>query len=966
MATDRPQDLIHRVTAAFEAVNAPDEKLLYRFQGDRDEAAFAALVHRHGPMVLGVCRRVLHNCHDAEDAFQATFLVLARKAGSVTNPALLFHWLHSVAWRTAMEAKTRRARRRTAEWQTPGPVGEGPPDHLLWAEIRQVLDEEIGKLPARFRLPFVLCYLEGKTNEEAAAVLGCPKGTVVSRLSRAKERLRQRLSRRGLGLTATGLAALLADQSASAKVPLALSAATIKGVFQGWPAGALSAEVVLLAQKVVNSMRWSKLKFAALALLTVAALGTVTGLWGLRGAEPSPAGDEWGIWQAQRIENPGDAPAQAEQAGKVTDQDSIQGRWLVVSVSRNGHELNSEEIDELLWPNGGPGGMNPKGFGGKGFGGKGFGGKGKGEGQPPAGGPGPGNDIPGPASDKPVLRSDGKDLPVFVITDKEIVCLMPYATTKGSPIASYQLDASKKPAWLDFNRRGAGLPAQGIYRLDGDKLMIAVGGQQRPTKFSSPAGSDVELWVLRREQLTQDAKKIQGNWRLVQVGVNGRLLADNGGNDYGILTVTQNKMHLQGGDLRFEGVFSLDANHQPGWIDFVGTQGQVSTNIACIGSYILDGDTLSIVLNYNKRATNFVASGNTYILYLKKLENLTGELLGQWRLTEAMEGGKRTRIAPPGGLPPVLTVTADKLTLASDGKTMLEAAWQADPLKKPRWIDLTLDEKGRPLQGLYHITPAGQLLLVFDRSSLKGRPSDFTSELGTANDMYWVFERVSAGKKGGAKGSGGKSKGGADESVRPPPGGAATDPAIAPLVQEMESTDPNARSGAIKRLHELSARIDRSGTKLVKAGAQHAPKMAGLTLYLVKAAVDPVESIRLAALYALADTRDIDATAALRERLSDPSRKVRLAAACLLTEFHDASGIEELRKAVAAAHSNLATTPLTEVEQMLTALERITSKSFGDLPALPAEGEPSAAVRGQYQRLVDAWAAWWEWMPSGK
>jgi RNA polymerase sigma factor (sigma-70 family) len=974
MATDRPQNLIHRVSAAFEAVATPDEQLLYRFQGNRDEAAFAALVQRHGPMVLGVCRRVLHDCHDAEDAFQATFLVLARKAGSVTNPALLFHWLHSVAWRTAMEAKTRRLRRRTAEWQTPPPVGEGPPEHLLWAEVRQVLDEEIGRLPLRFRLPFVLCYLEGKTNEEAAGILGCPKGTVVSRLSRAKERLRQRLSRRGLGLTATTLAMMLADQSASAKVPAALSALTIKGVMQvqGCAAGAVSCEAAFLAEKVVSYMRWSKVKFMAFALLTVAAFCAATGLWTLRGAQASRGAADVSLLQAVDQE---ETPALAQgKADKVTDHDSIQGRWLVESVSKNGHVLSSEEIDNLLSPNAGPGMLwpGPQGFGGKGQGGKGKG-KGGNPGFGPRGGAGPGNDMAGQASDKLALRSDGKDLPVFVITDKAIVCVTQYANTKGSLFTNYRVDASKKPAWLDFSRRLDGSPAKGIFRVDGDKMMIALGDEhQRPKKFASEAGSDTELWVLRREQAPQDTKRIQGNWRLVQIGVNGALLADdNRGDDHGIMTITGNKMTLQGGDLPFEGVFNLDSNHQPGWIDFMDTQDspfpqQRPYAFAGMGSYILDGDTLSIVLDYGHRATNFVASSNTYIMYLKRIENLTSELLGQWRLTEAMEGGKRTRIAPAGDQPSILTVTPHRLTLASDGKTILEAAWQADALKKPRWIDLTLDEKARPLQGLYHITPDGMLLLVFDRSGLKGRPSAFTSELGTANDMYWVFERVSAGKKGGGKGLGSKSKGGTDEGIRPPAGGAATDPVIAALVQEMQSTDPKARSEAIKGLHELSARIDRTGHKLMKAGAQHAPKMGGLTPYLAKAAIDPVESIRLAALYALADTRDMEAIAALRERLSDPSKKVRLAAACVLSEFHDASGVEELRKAVSAARGNLAATPLTEVEQLLAALERITSKTFGEIPPLPTGGEASAAVRDQYQRLLDAWAAWWDWVPPSK
>src|SRR5262249_6703006 len=172
-----------------------DAVLLERYAARREQAAFAALVRRHGPMVLGVCRRVLQHEQDAEDAFQAVFCVLARKAGAIRRGTAVGGWLYAVACRIARKAKTLQARRRMRESQLPDvPAPDNPPE-WEWRDLWPILDEEVNRLPERYRRPFVLCYLEGKTNHEAAAELRCPPGTVFSRLVRARERLRTRLSR---------------------------------------------------------------------------------------------------------------------------------------------------------------------------------------------------------------------------------------------------------------------------------------------------------------------------------------------------------------------------------------------------------------------------------------------------------------------------------------------------------------------------------------------------------------------------------------------------------------------------------------------------------------------------------------------------------------------------------------------------------------------------------------------------
>jgi RNA polymerase sigma factor (sigma-70 family) len=247
-----------------------DAELLERVVARRDPAAFEVLVWRHGALVLGLCRRMLRHEQDAEDAFQAAFLVLLRKAGSVGKRQALASWLYKVALRVALRLRSRQRSRR----ERPGvdvPAPEAPPE-LLWRDLRPVLDEEVNALPEKYRAPFILCYLEGLTNEEAARHLGCPKGTVLSRLAWARERLRGRLARRGLALSAGALSAA----AASAAPPAPLVAATMKAatlVAAGKSAaGAVSARAAQLAQGVLRDMFLRKLKIVAAVLVAVGAL----------------------------------------------------------------------------------------------------------------------------------------------------------------------------------------------------------------------------------------------------------------------------------------------------------------------------------------------------------------------------------------------------------------------------------------------------------------------------------------------------------------------------------------------------------------------------------------------------------------------------------------------------------------------------------------------------------------------
>jgi RNA polymerase sigma factor (sigma-70 family) len=269
---------IRRLVVAPANLELSDRQLLERFAAGRDEGAFAALVQRHAPLVWNVCRRVLRHEQDAEDAWQATFLILAGHAARVRRAEALPAWLHAVAFRVALAAKRDDARRRAQERRgkvmTQGSTGAD----LAWRELRGVLDEEVSRLPPKWRAPFVLCCLEGKSKPEAAQELGWKEGTVAGRLAQARQRLRERLARRGVTLTALLGLAVLADHPVAAAVPPRLIQAVIKAgpcVAAGQPAAAVASPPVAgLVQGGSRAMFVAKLQMAPLLLVAgLCALG---------------------------------------------------------------------------------------------------------------------------------------------------------------------------------------------------------------------------------------------------------------------------------------------------------------------------------------------------------------------------------------------------------------------------------------------------------------------------------------------------------------------------------------------------------------------------------------------------------------------------------------------------------------------------------------------------------------------
>jgi RNA polymerase sigma factor (sigma-70 family) len=251
----------------------PDRQLLQQFVARHEETAFEALVKRHGPVVWGVCRRVLRNTHDAEDAFQATFLVLAQKAGSVGRQDSVGGWLHRVAYHAALKARARAANRQRYERQAEAPCSSDLLSEVTGRELLAVLDEELARLPDRFRAPLVLCYLEGNTCDEAARLLHWSARTLKRRLGQGREWLRARLERRGLSLPAALLAAGLTASATPAPIPAALISAAVQGGLRAVTGqGAAGTAPAVLAASVLRSMTLARIPGAAAIVLLTAVL----------------------------------------------------------------------------------------------------------------------------------------------------------------------------------------------------------------------------------------------------------------------------------------------------------------------------------------------------------------------------------------------------------------------------------------------------------------------------------------------------------------------------------------------------------------------------------------------------------------------------------------------------------------------------------------------------------------------
>jgi RNA polymerase sigma factor (sigma-70 family) len=462
-----------------------DAQLLGCFIEHRDEAAFAALVRRHGPMVLGVCQRVLRNHYDAEDAFQATFLVLVRKAAVIASRELLANWLYRVAYQTALKARAVAGKRRRRETQMPEmPEPEAPPQDL-WSDLRSLLDQELSGLPTKYRVPILLCDLKGHSRTEAARQLGWPEGTLSGRLARAREMLARRLARRGFVVTAGTLAGLFARQAASACVPTPLAVSTIRAatslvtgetvIGQTAAAGAISFKVAALTEGVLRAMLMTKLKIVAMVLLLTGLIAVGGGLFAYqtaaaeRSKAETPAGKgKRGDTDAPKPDAPKpDAPkpdatkpdatkpdATKPDATKV-DKEKLQGLWQIESMEGDGMKVSSDDLAAV----------------------------------------------------------DGAQRRIRIDDDKWIT-----TNAQGNEESrAFRLDATKTPRAINIKALDGSFDQLGIYRLDGDDLKICFCGgekQERPTEFATQKGSPMMLIVYKRVAAKQADQPLEGGWKL--------------------------------------------------------------------------------------------------------------------------------------------------------------------------------------------------------------------------------------------------------------------------------------------------------------------------------------------------------------------------------------------------------------------------------------------------------------------
>jgi RNA polymerase sigma factor (sigma-70 family) len=331
-----------------------DRQLLERFVGQGDQAAFAELVARHGPCVWTVCRRVLGHQQDAEDAFQAVFLILGRKAGVIRKREAVGSWLHGVAFRTAMKVRRAAGRRQARDQHAGSPLPEpAPPDQAAARELQRILDEEVARLTEKYRSAFVLCCLEGLTRDETAQELGLNKGTVSSRLAQARAILQKRLAQRGFTLSAVLTACALAEGTAATAAPPALFQAAVQAGIAGNAAAAFSPGALTLAQNILHALLVTKVKTALsasllLALVTAAAGVAASHLWSTAEEDAAAGAVTFvpnDVWSAEISK---DGKLAAAGAG-WWDKPGEVAVWDLASRKRLFHTVEKRGVGSVAW-----------------------------------------------------------------------------------------------------------------------------------------------------------------------------------------------------------------------------------------------------------------------------------------------------------------------------------------------------------------------------------------------------------------------------------------------------------------------------------------------------------------------------------------------------------------------------------------------------------------------------------------
>jgi RNA polymerase sigma-70 factor (ECF subfamily) len=676
-----------------------DRHLLERFATRRDETAFATLLERHGPMVYGVCLRLLQDAHDAEDAFQATFLVLARKAASVPWQESVGGWLHEVAYRVACKARTAAGQaaeftQRLGQREVVAMPSADPLTQVVERELRAVLDEELAYLPEKYRLPVVLCYLESRTNEEAARQLGWTKGTVSGRLSRARELLRRRLTRRGMTLSAATLAAALTAK-ASAAVPAALVDTTLKAavLYVTSPAAltGVSAKVIALTEGVITPMFLTRMKIAAAVFLVVALLGASAAFITYR----TLAADQ------EEKKDPGTKPADKPVAKPRTDLEKMQGVWHITAAEWRGKKATKDELLEMAF--------QKVVIEGNEF-----------------------TEIDGDVGPAWLIKIDPAKKP------KTIDWIRPQRIVKNG-----------------VETRNDVRIGVGIYEIEGDTLKIARSeakgdlpgaiqkerALERPTDFKTKPGSKFSVVVYKRGKPPVKPDK-QQQPKFVKAEVTLHRVPDDTQDPPKELKKTiKDKATLA----RIVSCFpemgrGKKTNVFGGWL--------TSVTIKFEGS---KGETVTVKVSHNW--TNWSEGGGDWkvkanlLKYVGELFEIPrmkdqGNLLDPWRVVTFEEGGKKRDVEKVK-----LVVTDYDFILYHGGKALFRVRdYSMNPGKKPREIDLYLSfGKNQKLYlGIYAIE-GNTLKICLDKTG-KNRPTEFKTRPGNTDEILLVLERATVGK----------------------------------------------------------------------------------------------------------------------------------------------------------------------------------------------------------------------------
>lgn len=475
-----------RDTLLGDGASGTDAELLERFITSRDSAALELLVRRHAPMVWGVCRRVLSNLADAEDAFQATFLVLVRRAAAVVPRELVANWLYGVALQTARKSRSTAAKRSGRERQVTVMPERVVPTEEPCDELRPALDHELARLPDKYRTVIVLSDLAGQTRSEVARELGLPEGTVASRLARGRAILAERLSGRGVALSGAAVTLLLQQQVASARVPPTVQAITLAAVSELAAGGTAATNAAALAEKVVRAIRSPNHARLAAGILGV---GLLIGAVGISVASP-------------RHGSPATSPSAPErQAGATASElESVRGRWKAVRVAVRGDAVDlGEDGPEYTFTKE----QLAVSYAGR------LKDAGSTPGWPPAGLGGTGGFIPllGLEQRQQLASQFGRRGGPWAGLDadqRHLLSAHLMASGSGRVGIHFQVRLDETAKSIDRFLSADGvekLVLRGVYSVRGDILVIGEGQPmaERPTARQVEAGQDYTVWTLVRE-----------------------------------------------------------------------------------------------------------------------------------------------------------------------------------------------------------------------------------------------------------------------------------------------------------------------------------------------------------------------------------------------------------------------------------------------------------------------------------